>query len=167
VEDVGGYMNDAGMNARADNPSAIALKKFRERAKLSMEKLATAAGFKSASGIQRYESPVDRTSPYIPMDVVERLAEALVGHGKPPITEIEVFQELAGGLPHRLLFGAGPAEPPSLHVTSSKASKLPDGSRGLALYTEERVAVRLALTPEAIRSIREDLDFLESVLADQ
>jgi transcriptional regulator with XRE-family HTH domain len=167
VETVGRSVHDAAMANSPENPSAIALKKFRERAGLSMEKLAQAAGYKSASGIQRYESPVDRTSPYIPVDVVERLAEALEGLGNPPITEVEVFQELAGALPQRLLFGASRGEPPTVHVTSSKPTKLPDGSRGLALYSEERVAIRLGLDAEAIRSIREDLDFLESVLGDQ
>jgi transcriptional regulator with XRE-family HTH domain len=149
----------------SSNPSAIALKKLRERAGLSMDALATGAGFKSASGIQRYESPTDRTSPYIPLDVVERLAQALRGRGDPPITEVEVFQDLAGALPPRLLFVADLAEPPTLHVTSSKPTKLPDGTRGLALYSQEKIAVRLGVTVEVIRSLRDDLDFLESVLS--
>lgn len=166
VEDVAESGEDTGMVTPPENPSAIALKKLRDRADLSLDKLAKDAGFKSASGIQRYESPTDRTSPYIPMDVTERLASALKGRGDPPITEVEVYEQLAGALPPRLLF-AGQGEPPTLRVTSSKPTRLPGGARGLALYSGERVAVRLALTPEVIQILREDLIFLESVLSGQ
>lgn len=155
-------MDDAGMPAHPENPSAIALKKLRNRAGLSMDRLAKASGFKTASGIQRYENPTDRTSPYMPMDVVARLAGALTGLGTPPITEVEVYAELAGALPPRL---ANQVEMPTFLVTSSKPTNLPDGAKGLGLYSETgRLAIRLRLSRAAIRDIREDLDFLESVL---
>lgn len=126
-----------------------------------MARLAEKAGYKTASGIERYENPTDRTSPYISMRVTERMARALVGLGQPPISEFEVFSQLAGALPPRL---ANQVEPPTVRVTSSKATNLPDGSKGLGLWSESGLAVRLHLSRRAIQDMRLDLDFLETVI---
>lgn len=71
------------------------LKQLRTRAGLSMPALAKAAGFRTASGYQRYEDPQAFRRAYLPMDLTEKLAAALVGRGDPPITSREVAQ-LAG-----------------------------------------------------------------------
>lgn len=89
---------------RPDGISApMALKRLREKAGLSMEELAHAAGYKHASGIQRYESDT-YIRKHFPVDLVRRLAPALAGRGNPPITVREIYLTLAGVLP--------PAMPP-------------------------------------------------------
>lgn len=67
------------------------LRGLRKRAGLSMEALAQMAGYKGASSIQRYENPDQFRKRFLPFDVVERFASALVGRGNPPITQAEVF----------------------------------------------------------------------------
>lgn len=69
----------------------LALKALRKRAGLSMEALATSAGYKGASSIQRYENPEHFHKKYLPYDVLERFASVLVGKGFPPISAEEVF----------------------------------------------------------------------------
>jgi hypothetical protein len=126
-----------------------------------MAELASAAGYRTASGIQRYEEATDRGGKWIGIEVVERLATALKGRGAPPITETEVFLELAGALPPRLV---GPAGRPNLHATSTKPTRLPDGKRGVSLLSEEGVEIKFAVTKDVIRSLRDDLDFLEPLI---
>jgi phage repressor protein C with HTH and peptisase S24 domain len=84
----------------ADNPyvpdvetTGEALSRLRIRSGLSMAKLARAAGYSHASGIQRYvASDFDKR---LPVEVAEKFADALAGHGNPPIERDEVFK-LAG-----------------------------------------------------------------------
>jgi len=67
------------------------LRGLRKRAGLSMEALAQMSGYKGASSIQRYENADHFRKRFLPFDVVERFAQALVGRGHPPITQAEVF----------------------------------------------------------------------------
>ncbi|MEQ9487461.1 MAG: S24 family peptidase [Alphaproteobacteria bacterium] len=67
------------------------LRGLRKRAGLSMASLAQLAGYKGASSLQRYENPEQFQKRFLPYDVVERLAAALVGRGQPPISRAEVF----------------------------------------------------------------------------
>ncbi|WP_235972450.1 S24 family peptidase [Brucella pseudogrignonensis] len=56
-----------------------------------MDELAKAIGYARASSIQRYESENDFNKEFIGMDLVSKLAPALVGKGKPPIEPDEVW----------------------------------------------------------------------------
>ena len=67
------------------------LKAIRERSGRSMAAVAKAVGYSGASSYQRYEDDATFTKKYIPLDLAEKLAQALVGRGKPPITEAEVL----------------------------------------------------------------------------
>ena len=71
------------------------LKKLRERAGLSMDRLARDCGFKGASSYQRYENPKRYTKQWLPLPLVAKIAKALTGKGKPPIEQSEVMA-LAG-----------------------------------------------------------------------
>lgn len=68
---------------------------LRKRAGLSMGALAIAIGYRGASSYQHYEDPEKFRKPYLPLHLAERLAEALVSKGEPPIRAREVL-ELAG-----------------------------------------------------------------------
>lgn len=67
------------------------LRNLRIRAGLSMEAMAAAMGYKTASGYQRYEDAKLFTKKNIPLDKVEALLPILVGEGSPPITREEVM----------------------------------------------------------------------------
>lgn len=71
------------------------LKHLRERAGLSMDRLARDCGFKGASSYQRYENPDQYTRPWLPLPLVIKIADALIGKGEPPIKRGEVMA-LAG-----------------------------------------------------------------------
>lgn len=71
------------------------LNDLRNRAGLSIKKLAVAMGYANASSIQRYLDNETYGTGYFHRDLVERIADALVGKGVPPITREEVW-ELAG-----------------------------------------------------------------------
>jgi len=75
----------------ADISVVDVLRGLRKRAGLSMDALAQLAGYKGASSIQRYENPDQFHKKFLPFDVVERFANALVGRGHPPIQQAEVF----------------------------------------------------------------------------
>lgn len=65
------------------------LSRLRARAGLSLEKVATTAGYKGRSSVQRYFEPdYDK---HIPAEVAVKLLAALEGKGDPPITAKEVF----------------------------------------------------------------------------
>lgn len=68
---------------------------LRERADLSMSEIATAMGYAGASSYQRYENSGDLKDGYLKRDWVAKFAKAVVGRGKPPVTEREVWA-LAG-----------------------------------------------------------------------
>lgn len=61
----------------------IALKELRERAGYTLKSMAIAIGYKGASSYQRYE--LDERDGF-KMPTLQRLAGALIGRGKPPIT---------------------------------------------------------------------------------
>lgn len=82
-------------NTNEDVKVTDIIKGLRKRAGLSMEAMATQAGYKGASSIQRYENPAQFHKRYLPYDVVERFALVLEGRGTPPIQKAEVFA-LAG-----------------------------------------------------------------------
>jgi len=70
-----------------------ALSRLRERSGLSVRALAAGSGYSHASGVQRYlDSAYKRR---LPMEVAERMADALAGKGLPPIERQEVLA-LAG-----------------------------------------------------------------------
>lgn len=71
------------------------LKALRERAGLSMDKLARACGYKGASSYQRYENEAMYAKPWLPLPMVSAVADVLTGLGDPPITRDEVLA-LAG-----------------------------------------------------------------------
>jgi SOS-response transcriptional repressor LexA len=72
--------------------AAITLKRLRERAGLSMERMASALGYKKPSGYQYYEA-ADKFKKYtLPLDMVESLIKVLAGKGEPPVTAEEVFR---------------------------------------------------------------------------
>lgn len=70
-----------------------ALSRLRARSGLSMAKLARAAGYSHASGVQRYLAP--EFDKRLPLDVAEKLADAMTGRGTPVIDRDEIFA-LAG-----------------------------------------------------------------------
>lgn len=76
-------------------PVATKLKIVRERSGLSMAEVAKSLGFRGASSYQRYEDASLFTKKYLPLDLTEKLARALVGRGVPPITAAEIMA-LAG-----------------------------------------------------------------------
>lgn len=79
-------------------PVAEELKKLRERAGLSMDRLARECGYKGASSYQRYENADQYTRPLLPVPLAVKIAAALAGRGEPPVTREEVLA-LAGVRP--------------------------------------------------------------------
>ncbi|MBB3144894.1 hypothetical protein FHS21_001295 [Phyllobacterium trifolii] len=60
-----------------------------------MDEFAKALGYKSASSVQRYESPTDYAGGYLKRDLVAKIVDALAGKGSPAIRKEEIW-ELAG-----------------------------------------------------------------------
>lgn len=73
----------------ADETTGEVLMRLRSRSGLSMAKLAKAAGYSHASGVQRYMS--EDFTKRLPVEVAERFADALTGKGAPPINREEVL----------------------------------------------------------------------------
>ena len=71
---------------------------LRKRARLSMQNLAVAVGYRGASSWQRYEDPSAYRKKHLPLDIALRLEPVLVGQGHPPIASEEVYA-LAGVKP--------------------------------------------------------------------
>jgi transcriptional regulator with XRE-family HTH domain len=71
------------------------LRALRKRARLSQDALAKAIGMAGASSYSRYEQEDGRASVFLPIEMVEQLAQVLTGQGTPPIARAEVM-ELAG-----------------------------------------------------------------------
>ncbi|MFA7441143.1 MAG: hypothetical protein WCZ66_09250 [Sphingomonadaceae bacterium] len=69
---------------------------LRGRSGLSVRGLAEGAGYKTGSGVQEYLQP--HYDKLLPLPLVRRLAEALVGLGDPPIDSADVYR-LAGVFP--------------------------------------------------------------------
>lgn len=78
---------------RAKKPMSVtkAVRALRERAGLSMEQAARAAGWKAKSGWQRYEDDRYFTKRYLPVEIAERMAKALAGLGSPQVSVEEVM----------------------------------------------------------------------------
>ena len=79
-------------------PVAAVLRKLRERAGFSMERLARECGYKGASSYQRYENADQFTKSLLPVPLAIKIASALSGHGDPPVTREEALA-LAGVRP--------------------------------------------------------------------
>jgi transcriptional regulator with XRE-family HTH domain len=95
--------------ARPLIPPGRELQELRKRASLSLDRLAKAAGYAGASSIQRYEDPNSAGGSSLPLDVVRRLEQALVGRGEPPIEREEVYAlaGVVGGI-YEQLVGSSP-----------------------------------------------------------
>lgn len=76
-----------------DESVGAALMRLRERSGLAMRPLATAMGYSHASALQRYLA-ADYIGP-LPLRIATKFADALAGHGNPPIERDEIFR-LAG-----------------------------------------------------------------------
>ncbi len=79
------------MTESKEPPVTERLKALRERAGLSMDRLARACGYKGASSYQRYENQATYGKPWLPLPLVAKVADALTGLGEPPITRDEVL----------------------------------------------------------------------------
>jgi len=76
---------------------------LRNRAGLNKTEMAHALGYKGISSYQRYENAELFNDTYLPFKMYQRLRRALIGRGKPPVSEDEVkrlvgFQEVVGTL---------------------------------------------------------------------
>jgi len=116
---------DASPESIAETVAAL-----RQRAGLSMDKMAKAMGYKSASSYQRYEEPATYEGGYANPKFVRRLESALVGKGDPPITREEAW-EIAG--PE---FGPLPAMEGTRGTATATVSPgvIAGGRRNLPLY---------------------------------
>jgi hypothetical protein len=103
---------------------------LRGRAGLSMERMAKAMGYKTASGYQRYEEPATYTGGFANPKVVRRMESALVGKGEPPVTREEVW-EIAGPEFGPLPAMTGEAGPLATTLTPGR---LESGRKTLPLY---------------------------------
>lgn len=83
----------SGRVLRAKRPMNVtkAVRALRERSGLSMEQAARAAGWRARSGWQRYEDEQLFTKRYLPVEIAERIARALVGRGNPQVTPEEIM----------------------------------------------------------------------------
>jgi hypothetical protein len=80
--------NDRISEGGLDLSAGERLREMVRRAGLTYEDFAHAIGRRGGSSVQRYMAP-ERNS--IPIEMVERIASALVGRGRPAITREEVF----------------------------------------------------------------------------
>lgn len=78
-------------------PITTAIRDLFDRSGLSREEIARLAGYRYGSAVQRYCDPDVFKRKWLPRDVAERLARALVGRGDPKITRDEVIA-LTGGI---------------------------------------------------------------------
>jgi len=119
-------------------PVTETLKALRERAGLSMDKLAHACGYKGASSYQRYENADLYGRHWLPLPLAVKIADVLTDLGEPPITRPEVLalagiQEARTG-PHPELAAVLPGR---TEVELAKAAELPGNSafsRDLPVY---------------------------------
>jgi len=126
------------MAASREPPVTGRLKALRERAGLSMDRLARACGYKGASSYQRYENAELYARPWLPLPLVLAVADALAGLGDPPIARDEVLA-LAG---IRVAAGGAAVElaqdlPGRSEVELAKAAELPENNafpRDLPVY---------------------------------
>lgn len=95
----------------------------------SYEKLAKAMGRAHGSSVQRYFDEEGRKGKYLSADFVEALAGALIGHGAPPITAVEVWQ-LAG---------------PTIKISSTDEKKLNHSGDALMDFYERSTSTAQAM----------------------
>src|SRR5690348_292898 len=74
------------------------LRRLIKQAGMTNEGAALAAGYRHASGLQRYVSD-DYPKRYFGLTIVDKIAKALVGRGEPPIDAEELYLKLAGAVP--------------------------------------------------------------------
>lgn len=107
------------------------VRSLRLKAGLSMDEFAKALGYKSASSVQRYESPNDYSGGYLKRDLVAKIEDALVGRGSPPIRKEEIW-ELAG--PE---FSNRPASRPRLvHSYDPDVAEKPNNDERMSMGSE-------------------------------
>jgi phage repressor protein C with HTH and peptisase S24 domain len=119
-------------------PVTERLKRLRERAGMSMDRLARECGYKGASSYQRYENESMFGKPWLPLPLVSKVADVLAGRGDPPVSREEVLA-LAG---LREAGAGATAKPPAAlaaqgEVELAKASELPGNNaflRDLPVY---------------------------------
>lgn len=80
-----------------NSPESIAnrMRNLRERTDMSIDQMAKAMGYASASSIQRYFDAGKLKTGYLKRDFVAKVEKVLLGKGNPPITRPEIW-ELAG-----------------------------------------------------------------------
>ena len=80
-----------------NSPESIAnrMRSLRERTGMSIDQMARAMGYASASSIQRYFDAGKLKQGYLKRDFVAKVEKVLLGKGSPPITRPEIW-ELAG-----------------------------------------------------------------------
>lgn len=88
LENVGDICD--GPSMPRTEPIGTTLLALKDRSGLSLGKIAKAAGYKTASSVQRYFSE-DYDAAYLPPEVAERFVKALVGKGRPAITASEII----------------------------------------------------------------------------
>jgi SOS-response transcriptional repressor LexA len=90
-----------GLRARRVMHVTKVVRALRERAGLSMEQAAKAAGWRARSGWQRYEDDRLFTKRYLPVEIAERMIRALAGKGNPQINPEDIMALTAPkGLPY-------------------------------------------------------------------
>lgn len=90
-------MTNGLMRPMDNSPESIAnrMRKLRERTGMSIDQMAKAMGYASASSIQRYFDAGKLKQGYLKRDFVAKVEKVLLGKGSPPITKPEIW-ELAG-----------------------------------------------------------------------
>ncbi|RWK39275.1 S24 family peptidase [Mesorhizobium sp.] len=90
-------MTNGLMRPMDNSPESIAnrMRKLRERTGMSIDQMARAMGYASASSIQRYFDAGKLKQGYLKRDFVAKVEKVLLGKGSPPITRPEIW-ELAG-----------------------------------------------------------------------
>lgn len=83
----------------ADETLGSKLLALKERSRLSLDNIAKAAGYSRASSIQRYFS-IDYDAKYLPRALADRLKEALIGFGDPPVYEADIDRLTEFGFLH-------------------------------------------------------------------
>jgi phage repressor protein C with HTH and peptisase S24 domain len=101
-----------------NSPESIAnrMRNLRERSGLSIDQMARAMDYASASSIQRYFDAGKLKTGYLKRDFVAKVEKVLLGKGSPPITRPEIW-ELAG--PE---FNFGTLEPTNAVVISQNVT---------------------------------------------
>lgn len=149
---------NSDMNDHQDIPVAERWRALRERADISMEKLAKKLGYKAASGIQRYENPEDFKKPFLPMDFVRRLIPIL----EPLKISRDELYRLAG-VPEELMDGSRGLKEGTLitvliaahEVMAHQDIQMPPERLGKACFDVYKQAVKKGADAATIKEITE------------